>query len=547
MPKGGIFLSRYTRHHEIECREFRVRRVLGEGTQQAAVRGQIMVPAKKPPVEQIIKCNAKARVTGTEVLRNKVIVQGLAEVKVIYVAAVAEGSQPVHAVEGELAFTQAFDIPGVQAGEDVDVFVDLKVEDCKAHLKMNQTRHHCEEGCEPGKRHITVTVIIRVFVKVTKTETLNILVSAEGAPTETISLEQVVAFGSRQVVISDQVDVKEITEGVKPCPEQVIDVIADVEVTQTEIINDRKVVVEGILTVQVIYVAKSWEGDQPVHHVDIEIPFTQFVELDEPVEPDDIVDVQVRIEDVTAREKGKCSISISAVLQIRASVTRSVEVEVVTEFPGGREVTIRSDLVLGQRATQVVISDIIEIPPQKPPAQKALECEVLETRVTETEILAGADKVIVRGEIDVKAIYVADKPAQPVHAVEATIPFTTFVQFNTDITEEDTVTVNVSVEFTECSLSNHDIKVDVVLRVNVKVTQIVQPRLFLCPEAAPAPAVCPPGTTLVTYTVQPGDTLASIAARFRTTVASIQELNPGIVPTNLQVGTVLRICQGGLG
>ncbi|MDI6906849.1 MAG: DUF3794 domain-containing protein [Thermoanaerobacterales bacterium] len=540
-------MSRYTRQ-QVECQEFRVRRVLGEGTQQAAVRGTITVPAQKPPVEQIIKCNAKARVTGTEILRNKVIVQGLAEVKVIYVAAMPEGSQPVHAVQGELAFTQAFDIPGLQAGEDADVFVDLKVEDCKAHLKMNQTRHHCDDCVEKGKRQITVTIIIRVFVKVTVTETLNILTNAPGAEREEISLEQVVAFGSRQVVISDQVDVKEITAGVKPCPEQVIDVIAEVEVTQTEIISDRKVVVEGVLTVQVIYVAKTWEGDQPVHHVRVEIPFTQFVELDEPVQPDDIVDVMVRIEDVTAREKGKCSISISAVLQIRASVTRNIEVMVVTEFPDGQEVRIRSDLVVGQRMTQVVISDIIEIPPQKPPAQKALECEVIETRVTETELLPAADKVIVRGEIDVKAIYVADKPSQPVHAVEATIPFTTFVQFENDIRENDTVTVNVSVEFAECSLSDHDIKVDVVLKVTVKVTRIVQPTLFLCPEeVAPVPTVCPPGTTLVTYTVQPGDTLGSIAARFRTTVASIQELNPGIVPTNLQVGTVLRICQGGLG
>lgn len=543
-------MSLYTRQ-ETECREFRVRRVLGEGTQQSAVRGTITVPAQKPPVEQVIKCIAKAKVTGTEILRNKVIVQGLAEAKVIYVAALPEGNQPVHAVHGELAFTQAFDIPGLEAGEDADVFVDLKVEDCKVHLKKNQTRHHCDDCIEKGKRQITVTIIIRVFVKVTVTETLNILIDAPQAiERETISLEEVVAFGSRQVVISDQVDVKDITEGVKPCPEQVIDAMAEVEVTQTEIINDRKVVVEGILTVQVIYVAKTWEGDQPVHHVHIEIPFTQFVELDEPVEIDDVVDVNVRLEDVSAREKGKCSISINAVLQIRASITRNIDVEIVSavENDAFPQVRIRSDLVVGQRMVQVVISDIIDIPRQKPPAQKALDCDVLETRIIETELLPGADKVIIRGESDVKAIYVADKPTQPVHAVEATIPWTTFVQFDADLTDDDTVTVNVSVEFEECHLSDHDIKVDLVLKVSAKVTRIVQPLIFLCPEELPPEeAVCPPGTTLITYTVQPGDTLFGIATRFRTTVASILALNPNVVPENLQVGTVLSICQGGLG
>ena len=44
-----------------------------------------------------------------------------------------------------------------------------------------------------------------------------------------------------------------------------------------------------------------------------------------------------------------------------------------------------------------------------------------------------------------------------------------------------------------------------------------------------------------TYTVQSGDTFASIAIKERTTVARLEQLNPGIDPTTLRVGEKIRV------
>jgi LysM repeat protein len=44
-----------------------------------------------------------------------------------------------------------------------------------------------------------------------------------------------------------------------------------------------------------------------------------------------------------------------------------------------------------------------------------------------------------------------------------------------------------------------------------------------------------------TYTVQSGDTLAGIAAKTGTTVARLEQLNPGINPTALRVGQTIRV------
>jgi LysM repeat protein len=44
-----------------------------------------------------------------------------------------------------------------------------------------------------------------------------------------------------------------------------------------------------------------------------------------------------------------------------------------------------------------------------------------------------------------------------------------------------------------------------------------------------------------TYTVQSGDTLESIAAKTGTTVARLEQLNPGVDPTALRVGEKIRV------
>lgn len=43
------------------------------------------------------------------------------------------------------------------------------------------------------------------------------------------------------------------------------------------------------------------------------------------------------------------------------------------------------------------------------------------------------------------------------------------------------------------------------------------------------------------YSVRSGDTLASIAGKFGTTVDRLAELNPGVDPTALRVGQPLRV------
>lgn len=77
---------------------------------------------------------------------------------------------------------------------------------------------------------------------------------------------------------------------------------------------------------------------------------------------------------------------------------------------------------------------------------------------------------------------------------------------------------------------------------------VIPERLFIgqvicIPQAQPQPpqATCPIGTS--PYEIKSGDTLASIAVRFNTTVQAIISANPDIVPERLYVGQIICVTQ----
>lgn len=80
---------------------------------------------------------------------------------------------------------------------------------------------------------------------------------------------------------------------------------------------------------------------------------------------------------------------------------------------------------------------------------------------------------------------------------------------------------------------------------------LVRPALHGGEAARPAPAASvaeeprerprTKGVRATGYSVRSGDTLASIAEKFGTTVDRLMELNPGVDPTALRVGQPIRV------
>lgn len=97
-----------------------VNQIVGQNSTQKSMDIQVVVPRRKPAIEQIVDVFVKRlRINHVEIITDKVIVRGSFEVKAIYVACLP--NQPVHAVEVQnVRFTADVPIRGARRGMDAD-------------------------------------------------------------------------------------------------------------------------------------------------------------------------------------------------------------------------------------------------------------------------------------------------------------------------------------------------------------------------------------------------------------------------------------------
>jgi len=124
----------------------------------------------------------------------------------------------------------------------------------------------------------------------------------------------------------------------KPCAQKILQVVSSVvDITRSEALHN-KIVIEGILILQIVYVAA--EHDQPVHHAHIEIPFTTFVDLPGAYPGMNIL-LRPRVEFVTVQmlpvgvthhpEVGTRDLLVDAIIEVFVKVTKTVQKHVVID------------------------------------------------------------------------------------------------------------------------------------------------------------------------------------------------------------------------
>ncbi|MGB9904168.1 MAG: DUF3794 and LysM peptidoglycan-binding domain-containing protein [Desulfotomaculales bacterium] len=493
----------------------RVHQVVNENTQQAVVRGKVTVPEAKPDVDKILSTDKTASIDRLEIVPDKVIVEGTLTVQVVYIA--FEPAQSVHHMHVQLPFTTYVGVPGVEPGMEVQGKVT--VED----LNIVRSRDDA--------RQFDVAAVLSVFVKVTEIREVEVLTECPAGATcktETIKVANVVASETKQVIVSDDFDVP----SEKPSIEKILNVMTTAEVTDRRILEN-KVIVDGTVTIQVLYVAM--EPDQPVHQLHRTFSFSDFLEVPG-ARPDMDVRVDVKVESADLDQLFPDRLRADVVLALTANVFETKEVNVLTEVAGAQVnmVRLKIDHVIGEDSSQVVLRDTFETPDPKPEVRKILSTTVDRVEVTEAKVLK--NKVIIRGDVSVQVVYVAALENQAVHAMHRKIPFRTFVEIP-GATEGMEVDVRAVVEFLDADKQGCNMTIELVLKVTARVFETMQKDVAV---EVVAPGVCPPGE-VITYTIQPGDTFFNLAQRFNTSVEAIIQANPGVNPNNLQVGQVINI------
>lgn len=474
--------------------------VLGARSKQINVQDRLRVPEPKPDIADVIDTRVKSEIKKTEVIRDKVIVNGELEVKIVYEA--DKPSQPVHAFERMINFSGFVDVEGAEPGDEV--FVHVKIED--VHVKKE------------SKREVEVTIILEIKVRVLGVEDVWVVTDVD-APKGTrvehdvLELEQLIARGSTQVIVKDTIDVPEE----KPNVEQVLDIETEVDIDRKRIIDD-KVIVNGIVEQKVIYVGKV--PSQSVHVVHGTAPFTAFIDL-KGVRPGMDVDVHVVVEDVKAHlEKGGDIVRLTKVLKLNVMVTAARDVRVVTDVRGDgvhvRREFIKAQHLLAHERKQVLVRELVEIPEEKPCVAQVLSKEAkVDVDIEDTRVIR--DKVIVEGELDISVVYESTEPDQSVHVVHASIPFEAFIDAP-GAREDSKVDVDVEVEHLNIKIGEGRMRnrcgclpldVNAVLEIEVKVFDMKKIHVVVDVECPEVEGICIGVVTGNRVNVRQGPSLGS--------------------------------------
>ncbi|CQR72826.1 Bacterial SH3 domain protein [Sporomusa ovata DSM 2662] len=185
------------------------------------------------------------------------------------------------------------------------------------------------------------------------------------------------------------------------------------------------------------------------------------------------------MDDKTRAASGSSNTSGMTVKTVAGVTTvDSAELECGCPEPGPE--TIEVEQVLGAEMAQRVVELDLFVPAQKPDIEQVVDVYVKELEINKVDVIP--DKVIVRGELEVKVMYVADLPDQPVHAFEKR-----HIRWTRDIVidgaEPDMkATADATVEFVDydfhCHHDRRKVHITIVLKVWARVVTTTEMDVF---------------------------------------------------------------------
>ncbi len=295
------------------------------------------------------------------------------------------------------------------------------------------------------------------------------MVATVAPGTERLRVNQLVSENSAQTVVRGTITVPDP----KPDVEQVLSTDKKVKVRDVRIVPD-KVIIEGTLNMQIVYVA--FKPKQSVHSMHGSIDFTTFVDVPDAL-PGMTVDTDIKVEDISFNPDPNCArdFKVTAVLDVTAKVSDIMDIDVVTVCPQGcecetEEITVDQLVSSGRR--QVLIQEEFDVPNEKPPAEKILDVDV-KVDIKDTKVLR--NKVIFDGKATVTVMYVGMLPDQPVHSLHRTFKFSDFVEVPGAMSGMD-VRFDVRVEDIDVEIVPHKcerLRADLVLKLTA---HVVEPR-----------------------------------------------------------------------
>ena len=243
---------------------------------------------------------------------------------------------------------------------------------------------------------------------------------------ETVCVSEIIYDGSIEQAIDSDITLPDY------CPDilRVLKCTIMPRINSTQATGDR-ITVDGSALLRVMYVAESGR----LHCYEQNIPFSNFVENKE-LEANPFVKVKIKTEYINCRAVSQRRLDIHGALSINFLAVLKKPRELLSDAQGAGIQTKRKNVevnnVVGSANRAFSLADVLEIGASKPPIAQMVRTSAF---ATTSEIKIISNKVMIKGDLVINAMYTADTEQGTLETIETSLPISQVVEL-AGITEE---------------------------------------------------------------------------------------------------------------
>lgn len=503
---------------ELQKENIEYEQFLGQGTSDAVVRGEFLIPDTHPDVLEILMLDVRPVISNKEVMQDKVYVEGQLNYNVLYLAREDE-NMGVHSVNYSDKFSSYIDISGVEYRMNCEI--ECYVEHINSSI-INE-RKIGVEGILTIRSDVFNNCNIPIVRDIIDSDEIQTLRN----PAE---VDRLVCRDEFEMPFSSNVQI--------PMDKPQIDKILkqDLNIHKQDItLSEGKVNISAFVKIDTVYRTKD---SQELYTVQDDVYVNKEFEVGSVndsmmcLNKFNIGDIEIQVEENDLGENR--ILNLDSKIVVDASIITKEQYDVIEDAYSPKSIIeidkekYKLNVLHGHNSTEIIVKDNIELSKDEP-----LPVQILTTKgnviITDKKIID--NKLMIDGVVKVNVLYknnVEDKCGYS--NISEELPFSTFLEIQ-NIKEDMQFIVKSMLESIEASIEANTIAVKAIIHVCGYVMYSISKDILTSvnkkDEAKPEKKA-----SLTIYIVQPGDNLWSIAKHYSTTVEQLISLN-GIDPIQL--------------
>ncbi len=492
--------------------EIRTMEAVCEKYSQTMVECDVIVPDVKPDIKKVLEVSGTVSITQKLIQQDKVFLQGVVRMTVLYVP---DGESPagIKSLFATQEFTHTTDCHGITP--EMQLLAQAEPESFDSTLI--------------NSRKLNLRCILGIGIKVSKPTMLEIATDLEEDSQIALKKEPIrtlcaTANAECQIILREQLEM--------PSGKPTIGEILKIGATPVAVelcMMDNKAVAKGQVRVCTLYLSE--DENHSVEFVEHMLPFTEILDA-EGIREDMEGEVEYHLKDMyyELRENNDGEARLLGLELVLGALLRGSEIREVSaisdaySLDGELEMVCknhRMEQLLAHNTAELTVKDQAQIPPMLPAISQI--CDVHSVAKID-RITAGQGQVTVYGTVQTWILYLTKDEHSPIAELKHISEFSHSFDVK-DAAEDTACDARIFVEHTSYTLSGENgIELRFILGLSVKSLKtgtvcLIESITETTPET-PHQHPC-----MVLYFVQKGDTLWSIAKRYRTTVDAIKSLN----------------------